>query len=506
MSEQAMHVNDERLQRYADGELDGGGMETVRRHVAGCAQCRLRLDEMARAADAYLEYHRHALITRDPAPPRPWEDLRPAFERLNRSSSRAHPRSALRWLAVAAALVVAVALGYRLNRVAPVNAAELLRKAASVEAPPNPARRIRVRSAGRSLVRPAVLSARREPVAPALEPLFLAAHFSWQDPLSARSFGAWRDQLSQKDDRVRVTSGRYEIHTATRSGPLRTAILVLDAGDLHPMSETLQFVDDRVEISEAEPEPAARAPSAPSAPLVAPLPTAAPAAGAGRELRVLAALHAIGADLGEPVEVTRRGASVIVATTGLTSAREQQVRDAVAPIPGVTVRADAPEAAPMSSPAGAPTATAAGVRTQLEAVLGEPGVNRILDASEAVMARVHALRGLSRRFPPAVEAQLADADRNVLASLRSEHVSGISAHLRALQSALAPLLPKLPPAPSPAAAPWQTHAARIFTAAQTVDHLLNRILAGGEDYAQRAPELAEALRRLDAEVAAEVRP
>jgi hypothetical protein len=37
-----------------------------------------------------------------------------------------------------------------------------------------------------------------------------------------------------------------------------------------------------------------------------------------------------------------------------------------------------------------------------------------------------------------------------------------------------------------------------------VDQLLNRILAGGDDFARRAPDLARALRQLDAEVAAEM--
>jgi hypothetical protein len=33
-----------------------------------------------------------------------------------------------------------------------------------------------------------------------------------------------------------------------------------------------------------------------------------------------------------------------------------------------------------------------------------------------------------------------------------------------------------------------------------VDHLLNRVLAGGQEFARIAPELAEALARLEAEV------
>ena len=126
-------------------------------------------------------------------------------------------------------------------------------------------------------------------------------------------------------------------------------------------------------------------------------------------------------------------------------------------------------------------------------------MNRILDASEAVMARAYALRGLSRRFPHVVEAQLADADRDVLVSIRGEHVAGIRRHLVALRSSVAPLLPKSAEAQSPPAADWHAKAERLFAAAQAVDHLLNRVLAGGQDFSRLAPELAEAIARLEAE-------
>jgi hypothetical protein len=517
---QAMHASEESLQRFSDGELGAGEADAIRRHVAACVECSVRLDAIGRASDTYLEYHRGTLKVQDPAPPRPWQDLRPVLSALNATTSRARggtpegisrpagnsrSRRTMRgWLAVAAALIVAVAVYYRMNRPAPVSAAELLRKAAAVEAAaPNPARRIRVRTSRRSILRPAVLPAGRSGFTePGLEAVFLAAHFSWQDPLSARSFAAWRDQLPEKQDRVRVIEATYEIHTTTRYGPLTEAVLVLDAHDLHPLSETFQFTGDRVEIV-----PEDSAPAVPPAPLAShtgssPSP---PAAGAAQELHVIAALHAIGADLGEAIQVTRRDGLLLVEATGLTTARAQQVRDAIAPIAGVTLRFDVPDAMPMDPTRSGRAATAAGVRSQLEAILGEEGVNRILDASEAVMARVYALRSLSRRFPQAVEAQFADTNRNALASIRNDHVSGIITHLRSLQSALARLLPQLPRAGTPPPANWQARAGRIFTVAQRVDHLLTRILAGGEDFASQAPELAEAMRQLDAEVAVEAR-
>lgn len=466
MSNLAGHLGEERLLRYADGEIVEA---EVRQHLEACAECARRLDEIERAVEDYREYHA-ALKASDPAPPREWEDLRPRMT--------ARPMRWRAWAAVAATVLVAFAAYDRISRPAAVSAAELLRKAAAAEKPSDPKRRIRVKTAKREIVRPAFVAGG---VASELESMFLAARFSWQEPLSARSFAAWRDGLADKQDTVREEAGGYEIETTTSGGPLRGATIVLDS-DLRPVRETLEFADERVEIAAIEAEPGALG--------------AAP--GPSTELRALAALHAIGADLGEPVQVTR-GDEVVVTATGLTEARERQVRAAVAEIPGVVYRVGEVPLAPDTS-RERKGAVVQHTPSALQGVLGEDGVNRILDASEAVMARVFALRGLSRRFPHVVEAELADADRDVLASMRSEHVAGIRRHVGALQASVAPLLSRKPEtAEAAAGGDWQAKAERLFTAAQAVDHLLTRVLAGGQDFSRLAPELGDALAQLDAE-------
>ena len=458
------HPGDERLQRIANGEM-----------------------VEAEVPQAYREYH-EALKAQDPPPPVAWEDLRPRMARRETSWPA--------WAGIAAAAVIAIAAYSRLTGPAPVRAAELLRKAVAAERPATSPRRIRVKTTKREIVRRAVLAV---PPAGELEAMFVAARFSWQEPFSARSFAVWRDGLAKKRDSVRHDAGRYEIETTTSDGPLRAATLVLDA-DLRPVRETLEFTGERVEIAEApdEPEPGMVPPPAGVRP-----PAASVEPGPATELRVLAALHAIDADLGEPVQVVRDAQGVVVTATGLTAAREREMRDAVASVPGVVFRMTEAHAE-ASGPAAAGT-VARPAPSHLAGILGEDGVNRILDASEAVMARAFALRGLSRRFPPVVEAQLADADRDVLVSLQGEHVSGIRRHLVALRSSVATLLPKSGEAQVPPAADWHAKAERLFAAAQAVDHLLNRALAGGQDFARLAPELAEALGLLHAEMDAEAR-
>src|SRR5262249_60286091 len=94
-SPEAMHLSDERLQRFADGELDGPESNVVERHLAACAECRNTLDSIGRAAASYLEYHREMLKGRDPAPPRAWADLRSRLDQMEARSdaARRHPRA-----------------------------------------------------------------------------------------------------------------------------------------------------------------------------------------------------------------------------------------------------------------------------------------------------------------------------------------------------------------------------------------------------------------------------
>jgi anti-sigma factor RsiW len=142
----APHVGAERLQLFADGEIDARDGAMVRRHVAACAECTARLDAIVLAGETYLAYHRGTLKAQDPAPPRPWEDLRPRLSTVEPAisghaiSGHAVSRHAISrtrvgnwraWLAVAAAILVAVAVYSRMNRPVPVSAAELLRHAAA---------------------------------------------------------------------------------------------------------------------------------------------------------------------------------------------------------------------------------------------------------------------------------------------------------------------------------------------------------------------------------------
>lgn len=93
----SMHLDDEKLQRLIHGELASLDIAPVRDHLAGCAECRTRLDA-ARRDEAEV----HALLRHLDHPPPPVAVL------SNRGRARTRNRG---WLKRAAAVVLAFGLG-----------------------------------------------------------------------------------------------------------------------------------------------------------------------------------------------------------------------------------------------------------------------------------------------------------------------------------------------------------------------------------------------------------
>src|SRR5262249_41650610 len=155
---------------------------------------------------------------------------------------------------------------------------------------------------------------------------FEEANYSWEDPLSAQSFSAWRAKLPEAQDDVVQHRGNdgtsYEIRTRTEVGPLAEASLRLRASDLRAIEGSFRFRDNEVvDTAEAPgaspdltffPEPAAEVAansSRPNATVVGETVTA------GDELHVRVALRRIDADLGEPIEVERNNSDNVIVVT-----------------------------------------------------------------------------------------------------------------------------------------------------------------------------------------------
>jgi hypothetical protein len=213
-------------------------------------------------------------------------------------------------------------------------------------------------------------------------------------------------------------------------------------------------------------------------------------------LQVLAALHQIGADLGDPVEVSLSQGRVLVSGIGVPTSRQQLIHSKLDAMPNVAVEFAEPDAAilPPNSVQPPPTAaTPANSRLQdrLETELGgraqlEKFSSQVLDWNDAAMSRAYALRRLAQSFPAGSESAMAARDRSLLRNLAREHVETLAGFLGNMQAVLTPALAALggsarvhaPGSASPVQPEaWQPAAERLFQAARRVEKLLS-LLSG----------------------------
>jgi hypothetical protein len=448
-----------------------------------------------------------------PPPPAPWADLSSGFASIDSEVGveswmarlrRLTAPPALRWaFSAAAALLLAGGLYYQFRETPSVQAAALLKRAVGMTATDAaPARPVRMRT-----------SVRNRAAVPAM---LRAAHYRPEAPLSARSFQEWRDTLTGKRDEVATirdpeapAENVYRIRTISLQGELAAASLLLRATDLHPVESRFEFrnqewVDYR-EISDASttnggtpPDTRLEAPMrgvVPSRPTV----TSGSSASISEELRVLAALHEIGADLGDPVEVNRESDRVVVSGVGIAPERRKKIEQALSGIPHVAMEfrdpgaggaapaADAVVESPSSKtqtaasgvPAGASSAQARlekqlGGRTEFERLSAQ-----MLDGMDRAMARAYALRALARRFPEGTE--MTAENRAALGELAGEHARALRSQVDELYRTLAPVLSAMGGAAAPgrpvgAYRSWQEAAEETLAASRRVDVLLSTLL------------------------------
>jgi hypothetical protein len=526
------HIERERLLRLVDGELPAGEDASAREHLRGCSQCQVALGELQEEVATYGKFHQTTLKASIPPPPHAWKEIsailacaqeEPAALRWWRGGFFG-PKSV--WVGAVAMLTLVVVL-VRLDRPASASAAELLRKAAAKEPRSGGAkRRIRIKTGRRTFERAGRIANQSGGVTAGdseLRATFEAARFSWDDPLNARSFAQWRDGLTEKKDQVENLSADgmaiSRIRTTTDQNTLEEATISLRSADLIPVAETMRFRSGEwVEISEVagglEAQQPAFAPTPRRSGLEVIEPTAvASAPGPGLELKVVAALHDVGADLGDPVQITRTATSILVASSALGEEKQSEIERALRGIAGVELRFDTHAAIP-AGPGAAPRSPAAAsvsdsVSADLQHRLGDSAAveeftNRVLDTSDSVLAHAFALRSLAVRFPLPVEAQLSDAERQVLSRIRRDHLQSAADGLDQLKAALQAGVPawlavhRERPQPAPASN-WQEGAQSLLDSARNLDRLLNGTFGGRAG--EQAAKITEGLDSLEAQLA-----
>ncbi len=476
------HPDESRLTAYADGELTRWESQAVEDHLAVCAECSALVREHREFLSDYRQVRRAAL----PPPPEPWANIR-----LRMEPKRPARMPGFRWLAAAAAVLIAVVVFQTVgSRTA--TAAELLQKAIVAEKRAAAPSKIRVKTRRALFVRGAKSAAAEEK---RLASLFAEARFPWDQPLSPVSFAEWRDGLTEKSDRVRELPGKgYEITTTTEENILQEASITLKGEDMQAVQCTFRFRgDEYIEIAEAPADPVAvqsetkpilPGTPAPTVPSVSPITPS-------DELRVVAAIHGIRADLGDPVEITRddeRG-RIVVSALGADPERQQQLRAALGLLRNVELQFEQPDAvhrtpAPAQAPRSAEPAKPSPLQDRLAAQLGgrttaENFTNHVLDLSEASLARAHALRALARRFPPEVEAQLPAADIATLHRIEDDHTRALVASVRQMNEVIRPVLRSAPAASvADEYDTWQAGAENVLGIARELDGVLTRALTG----------------------------
>ena len=490
------HPEEALLLRYIDGELGGRKSRQLERHLEACWQCRTEIEELKKTVAGCVRY-RQAMEEHFPAPPQPWRDLSREFDRIDAEQTRPSFTWWLRWAVPAvAAVALAVVVWHQWRVAPPVEAAALLKRAvaASESRHDSAPHRIRIRTRHSQFTR--TVGQKADGSTARLQALFQSAHYDWDDPLSARSFQSWRDTLTNKTDAVFPNPDNYVVHTETPEGDLASASLTLRAADLSPVEGRLEFRNNEwVELTEITDvttrtggptaETAVGLPerrAEPSLHAVVP-----PTASISEELTVLAALHEIGADLGDPVEVSRSGGSVRVSGVGLSPERQQAIHKQLDGLPNVTIDFTNPEASAPGAPPAAVESSAGNsepgkVQARMEQQLGghaefERFSARMIERNEALMSRAYALSALAQRFSAGTEAGLGEPDRKTLRQMAREHVSALEVEAGVMQRVLAPILVSVGGNAVRARAAadrssWQSAAEDLGRASHRVDELL----------------------------------
>src|ERR1017187_5853163 len=414
-------------------------------------------------------------------PPEPWRSLDFAradselagelaaqswFTRVARFlSPRQNP--GLRWaLSGAAVVALCFVLLQQLRETPKVEAAALLQKAVrAAQSRPAAHKRLRITTRTGQMTR--VIGVAYKPAARETEiaRLFDAAHYDWNDPLSAQSFSAWRDRLPHLQDAIASQPNSYEIKTTTEDSELVSATLKLRGTDLEPLEGRFEFRNrDWVEMTELvdqQTNPAStvagttggvpRQPGVPPGPLDVPMESAEPSA-FSEELQVVSALHELGADLGDPLEISREGRQVLVSGTGIPPQRQQQIHGLLDRLPHVVVRFDDPafpasavpvQSEPATRDAAGPEKSTYPARIE-ERLGGRPQFERfsssVLDWTDSAMTRAYALRRLAQQFSAAAENQMTAEDRRTLRSLGREHLAAFAKDAGRVANTVKPVL------------------------------------------------------------------
>jgi anti-sigma factor RsiW len=292
-----------------------------------------------------------------------------------------------------------------------------------------------------------------------------------------RVFFPWRWGLAAAAAAIAFAGAAYyKIHEA-RLGSLGNTNLAASSKITEPpIRNSTESGAVSVEVP-----PRSAVPSRPAA--VVPGPTAS----ISDELLVMSVLHEIGADLGDPVQVSLSDGRVQVSGVGVAPERKQKILTALEPLPNVVRNFSDPSAPPPPNDAAsaqpAVASTASNIfQSRLEAQVGGRGLvdrftGRVLTWNESAMAHAYALRLLAQKFP--TDASMDPKDRATLRGLARDHLVALAPPLADFDRELVPVLTALGATFSrtvSASDTWQGAAEQVFQAARSIEVLSSLLL------------------------------
>lgn len=504
-----VHLSGEQLARLEEGTANAA----ERAHLAECSQCAQQFGEWRSGLRLYQAFAAEEK-PHVPEPPAAWRSL-DSLIAANAKSKQ--PRRWWRgWPALAfGASAALVALGLLVLRPRDVDAGSILAESAERNAVSAPSVRVSLNDV--AYLRPAVYRPGEGDVRfQKVERLFNDAGYSWAEPMSARSYVRWRAQLRDKQDHVTVVRNareqkQFRVETRTSSSSLRDASLTLNESDLRAVAARFDFASgEAVRMEESAELPPSLPPSSVSS--RSRTSVAEEPASPEDTLRVLDALNRIGADAGDPVDVTldRSKGVVVVRMDGVSPVRKQQISAALHGIP--RVRTEEAPAGSRGTGSSAAERNSSQIppefRRQLEKSLGgalalQEVTDDVLDQSSVIAAHAHAVAVLAREFPQPVEGNLSSSGKILLGNLKNLHLNEVIRLKSLIFSQLKAALPassSWSPAPlsgSAAESGWQARVPLLVDSARQTDLLLNRVFAGSYAQGEAASLLVELRRQLD---------
>jgi len=479
MSERKVfHPTERELLMAADGELIPHEHDAIRRHLETCWDCRARMAEIEGTITQYVQLRRRELDAVIPPIDGPKAELErllqakaieaPATEQQgwirHLASWQLFPRPI--WISATAAVTILFVLIS--TTFAPTLSASLLinRAVKTQSQGEHHYQVIEYHVGSRKWVRQPARQTKSKNIAvadPELDTLSRRLAFDLSDPLNALQFARWRNALSHKTDSINHVGDNLELTTENRgAGEILRARFVVREHDYWPIAERLETRQgDLITIAEVTPTefpsayPVSRIPERmlvnPSNESAA-LPKPTRAELAQSELMARVALHQIGADMGEELQVQPDSRAILIVGRTESRSREKQIKQVLDTVPLVHT-----DLRPLGTPSvprmthlqtsGAISPNAPTIPLEQQLATAIPSfdervefVNAILTSAESATEHAWALQHLAKRYDERQIRLLSPSSKQMLNLLVQSHEEALRRELDHIDSEISRIL------------------------------------------------------------------